>query len=867
MRYTDYKNGINFNDVKSPGVYHASGPIGLNGSYSIEGGEITNINSNLSLINAVDIDWNNAQVDPGVEIKTTGDLLRWIKSKASSSTGTIDLSINNEGYWCINGVSIGVKARGEDGKTPYIGPNGNWWIGTEDLGVSASGGSSILQHIDYYDAVGTSGYTLGTLVVGTREIPIRGKNSTGGEGIQGPKGDKGDKGDTGPQGPQGERGEKGEKGDKGDKGDPGADGGISDELYNKILALQDFLDQLKSKLQKETLSDVEDAIAEMQEWIEKFKNGEIDLGTIYGFPMQWWNAIKGYLQEVGVLTQNPDTGEYEFAYSEFQQTYNEIQAIVQDIKELYELNPDGTIKFDSDGNPVLKGYDTLASKVVTQIIDGDNAISNMASEWSRTAYDETGNLNLLEWFTSGFRTETQRGGYNNFASMYSAAEYDYSGLIADVAALTDRINNKAEVSLVADACLYEVKVDSEGNPVLDNGEFIYIWEKEGYSDIERSTDPGNGYKKKIKNRNTSGLLVEADLEQAMTTLFASKSDYNGNDVVASIIAAVNEDGSNIKLSADKIELDGETIFRNLSADQDNGISYNGHDGIIIDPTKVQFYSSVFNGAARSYTEINVQGMHVFEDMRGLPMEIYCGPEGMELYYGYDDDRPGELIKKIDIDYDKVYFDVPTTINNDLDVYGDLNIGESKIDYYNNRLRIQSGVNIENDLILNKSLKLYNNLNEEQASIEVDTDGDLSFINKSGNNSMSVNFNTFETLYASTIECDEVIDGTSDERIKENIIPVETNISDIANARIVNFNFIGENKTKFGSIAQDWQNIFPEAVKENSKGNLTMNYGAIALGSAVTAAREIVALKEENQQLKSRLAAIEQKLDAINNALE
>jgi len=46
----------------------------------------------------------------------------------------------------------------------------------------------------------------------------------------------------------------------------------------------------------------------------------------------------------------------------------------------------------------------------------------------------------------------------------------------------------------------------------------------------------------------------------------------------------------------------------------------------------------------------------------------------------------------------------------------------------------------------------------------------------------------------------------------------------------------------------------------------MNYGAIALGSAVTAAREIVALKEENRQLKDRLAAIEQKLEAINTAL-
>ena len=28
---------------------------------------------------------------------------------------------------------------GEDGKTPYIGENGNWWIGDKDTGVKARG--------------------------------------------------------------------------------------------------------------------------------------------------------------------------------------------------------------------------------------------------------------------------------------------------------------------------------------------------------------------------------------------------------------------------------------------------------------------------------------------------------------------------------------------------------------------------------------------------------------------------------------------------------------------------------------------------------------------------------------------------------
>ena len=64
-------------------------------------------------------------------------------------------------------------ADGKDGNTPFIGENGNWWIGTTDTGVKATG-------VD---------------------------------------GEKGDKGDTG------------EKGDKGDKGDAGQDGSSPGWFY------------------------------------------------------------------------------------------------------------------------------------------------------------------------------------------------------------------------------------------------------------------------------------------------------------------------------------------------------------------------------------------------------------------------------------------------------------------------------------------------------------------------------------------------------------------------------------------------------------------------------------------------------------
>lgn len=71
--------------------------------------------------------------------------------------------IGDNGNWWIGGVDTGIKAEGsdgadgsdgsdgkdgqdgkdgEDGKdglTPYIGSNGNWWIGTTDTGIKAAG--------------------------------------------------------------------------------------------------------------------------------------------------------------------------------------------------------------------------------------------------------------------------------------------------------------------------------------------------------------------------------------------------------------------------------------------------------------------------------------------------------------------------------------------------------------------------------------------------------------------------------------------------------------------------------------------------------------------------------------------------------
>ena len=47
--------------------------------------------------------------------------------------------IGENGNWYIGDTDTGVKAKAEDGKTPHIGENGNWWIGDTDTGVLARG--------------------------------------------------------------------------------------------------------------------------------------------------------------------------------------------------------------------------------------------------------------------------------------------------------------------------------------------------------------------------------------------------------------------------------------------------------------------------------------------------------------------------------------------------------------------------------------------------------------------------------------------------------------------------------------------------------------------------------------------------------
>ncbi len=85
---------------------------------------------------------------------------------------------------------------GEDGATPTIGANGNWWINEVDTGFPSRGENG---------TNGTNGED-------------GEKGETGETGSQGEIGPQGEKGETGPQGETGDTGPQGEKGENGEDG-------------------------------------------------------------------------------------------------------------------------------------------------------------------------------------------------------------------------------------------------------------------------------------------------------------------------------------------------------------------------------------------------------------------------------------------------------------------------------------------------------------------------------------------------------------------------------------------------------------------------------------------------------------------------
>lgn len=147
---------------------------------------------------------------------------------------------------------------------------------------------------------------------------------------------------------------------------------------------------------------------------------------------------------------------------------------------------------------------------------------------------------------------------------------------------------------------------------------------------------------------------------------------------------------------------------------------------------------------------------------------------------------------------------------------------------------------------------------------------ITLFNKDGNanlndvyvNLLSASTVSVNTLSASTINGASAhltstlaVDGgitadnynaTSDARLKENIIPFKYNRS-ILDLPIYKYNFIGEDSTEIGCLAQDLEKIYPELVTKTARGYL-----------AIKETKLIYLLLEEIKKLKTEVDSLKNK---------
>ena len=161
------------------------------------------------------------------------------------------LKIGDDSLWYVSydggqsWISLGVKATGADGQdgkdgkdglVPYIGANGNWWLGDTDTGVKASvkgdkgdpgkdgaaGKDGITPRLKIGDDnIWYVSYDGGQTWV---SLGVKATGSDGKDGKDGTNGQDGKDGDTGDNGDKGDKGDAGKDGRDGTNGVNGSDG-------------------------------------------------------------------------------------------------------------------------------------------------------------------------------------------------------------------------------------------------------------------------------------------------------------------------------------------------------------------------------------------------------------------------------------------------------------------------------------------------------------------------------------------------------------------------------------------------------------------------------------------------------------------
>lgn len=596
--------------------------------------------------------------------------------------------------------------------------------------------------------------------------------------------------------------------------------GYDDTAVKKAIKdLEDELDRTTdlANSEKERLDGVIDDLAKQvedtldgmlndAEWIrEHFPEGQTGGTSNFGE-----DNVEAYLQRIGVWARDNDVTKTN--WSDISQKVDSIELSV---------------------NQLIEGeMDTEALRAAVRAAVEDEVASLDLS----TMYAKKDAEKVIEWLYSGLKSRTSAN--RSFNELVSAGESAFGNAISEIRTQVDKLENGEYVAIanlaakVGDSIseLYSQASASEARNTL----FSTI--KQNSKDIAEifTATTGSSSSAGIAARLAewkAGLITTATLDGAIANLMATngtttsglmlKSDLDSAkaDIIAGmdgtyakIAATVTKDAngnieSTAKINANQIYLSGTTWANIINFD--TLLSAAGNDTVSITSSTINVYSQGYKGS--DYTRIE--------------------PHTITLYQQVSGNMSGATLWAHGFSWQGLEYDKSTGLH-----FGGTSSNEYAATIWVNGSTCEFKSAQSLRMVADGTLYL--------------TGSDIDLGTLGGDNATVT-----LALKAGEITASSPITTSSDERLKTIVSVLEPDIDAIAQVRIVDFYYNSDSKQthQVGSIAQDWQEVLPLAVKTDKEGNLGLNYSTAALASAVTAAREIVALKAKMAELESKLA--------------
>lgn len=571
----------------------------------------------------------------------------------------------------------------------------------------------------------------------------------------------------------------------------------------------------------------------------------------------------------GLVTKNND-GTYTVGWSSLQQSYDSISAEVTRIKG----------QIGSGGGEV--NYEMLASGLYSYIQD-NYTTAGLSSTWAKFMKLSDEDIVRLEWMSSGVQTYASDS--QTFANLMAAAqEYDSDGktklqeAYSGITALVEKDGNGRYVakttltSLVDDSISGIITENSSNSAVADL--FARI------NDVETETSYISGLTTEVEKLKDGdyitssilaskiGSMTDHDKNVAFASL-ATKASLN--EVESAMTASLEDVNSSIALcvkkdSNGKIESEAKIDADNVIINADHKIALTA-DNFTIDGAVL-----VAKLGSAKITATNL-------DLTGVSFTVNADDINLNGQTNFINSIGNSItVKKV------------VTNNTILDdsIFGGILVGDVTDSSYNPALSIGHIGSSRSWVIASGGTKIaaftgdgiyFGQSSAAPATMSYTTHRyahDGWSIKSSSNDDLSMETSFSDTdaaLYihgseGSTRYSNTGVTESSDIRLKTILSDEIVDIQNISDAPLFKYKHINSTSDKVfvGTSAQYWKDVVPEAVIEDDNGFLMLNYTTVATVSAITAAKEVAALKAENTSLVERVEALEARLQVIENKL-